>query len=339
MINYFISYAILFLIYFISKILFKNLKSKFHEKHQKLAGKELVPLLGGIIMFSYYSYTVSFGDFYFTFFSFLILFLGIFSDNNLLQSPKLRLTLQSVILFLFLYFSDIQINDLRNDFLNEIFSNYYLGLFFTTFCMLVLINGSNFIDGLDGLNLGYFFLIITIILFLSNKHNIEADDNQIKTIFLITSFLLVFNVINYLYLGDSGSYLIGFIFGIFLIELNNYNYFISPYFVALLLWYPAFENLFSIIRKKIVKKDPLQPDNLHFHQLLFNFLKQSKVKIVKKYSNSASSLLIILYNSIAFIIGANFINHTKILLIILLINVLAYLIFYYLLKKKFYHIK
>ena len=81
--------------------------------------------------------------------------------------------------------------------------------------MLVLINGSNFIDGLDGLNLGYFFLIILIILFLSNKHNIVVENNQIKTIFLITSFLLVLNVINYLYLGDSGSYLIGFILEFF----------------------------------------------------------------------------------------------------------------------------
>ena len=39
-----------------------------------------------------------------------------FSDNNLLQSPKLRLILQSIILFLFLYLSDVQINDLRNFF-------------------------------------------------------------------------------------------------------------------------------------------------------------------------------------------------------------------------------
>ena len=70
MINYLISYTILLLIYFLFKILFKNLKSKFHEKHQKLAGKELVPLLGGIVMFSYYSYTVSFDDFILSFFLF-----------------------------------------------------------------------------------------------------------------------------------------------------------------------------------------------------------------------------------------------------------------------------
>ena len=78
------------------------------------------------------------------------------------------------------------------------------------------------------------------------------------------------NVINYLYLGFWFLFN-WFYFWVLLIDLNNNNYFISPYFIALLLWYPAFENLFSIIRKRIVKKDPLKPDNLHFHQLLFNF--------------------------------------------------------------------
>ncbi len=334
-----ISYSILIIIYFLFKILFKNMRSKFYEKHQRLTGKEFVPLLGGVIMFSYYSYSISINDLNLFIFSFLILLLGIFSDNNLLQSPKLRLILQSVILFLFLLFSDLQINDLRNNFLNEILSNYYMGLIFSTFCLLVLINGSNFIDGLDGLNLGYFFLIIVIILFLSYELEIEVDNNNIKEIFHIISFLLILNLMNYLYLGDSGSYLVGFIFGVFLIELNNYNYFISPYFIALLLWYPAFENLFSIIRKKLSKKDPLKPDNLHFHQLLFNFLKQNKNKVLKKYCNSASSFLIILYNSIIFAISVGFLNHTKVLLIVLLFNVINYLLFYYLLKKKLYHIK
>ena len=339
MINYLISYTILLLIYLIFKILFKNLKSKFHEKHQKLAGKELIPLVGGIVMFCYYSYTFSFNDPNYFFFSFLILLLGIFSDNNLLQSPKLRLILQSIILFLFLYFSDLQINDLRNNFLNEILSNYYIGIFLTTFCLLVLINGSNFIDGLDGLNLGYFFLVILIIIFASNKFEIFVDSEQLQIIFLIISFLLILNLMNYLYLGDSGSYLIGFIFGVLLIDLNNNNYFISPYFIALLLWYPAFENLFSIIRKRITKKNPLKPDNLHFHQLLFSFLKKSNNKIIKEYSNCASSFLIIFYNMIIFIFGVSFINHTKILLLIIIFNVLNYLVIYHLLKKNFHHIK
>ena len=329
----FISYSILILIFFISKFIFKNLKSKFYEKHQKLAGKESIPLIGGIVIFIYYSYTVSINDLNFLVISFLILLLGFFSDNNSIQSPKLRLILQTLILTTFIYISDLQIDDLRNNFLNNFLSNYYFGLFFTTFCLLVLINGSNFIDGLDGLNLGYFFIVTFIVIYIAKTNNIEIDENKIKVIFYLISFLLIMNIKNFLYLGDSGSYLIGFIFGVFLIELNNYNYFLSPYYIALLLWYPAFENLFSIIRKKIKKKDPLKPDNNHLHQLLFNFFKKKQVKIIKKFSNFISSLLIIFYNLLIFLVGSNFLNHTKILIFLLLINILNYLIIYFILKK------
>ena len=329
------SYTILVFIFFVLKIFLKNFKSKFYEKHQKFAGKESIPLFGGIIIFLYYLYEISFEDLYFLITSFLILLLGFFSDNNLLQSPKLRLFLQTIILSSFIYFSDLQINDLRNDFLNSLLLNYYFGIFFTTFCLLVLMNGSNFIDGLDGLNLGYFFLIITVIFFVEKFNTIIIDKNQIMVIFYLISFLFFMNIKNFLYLGDSGSYLVGFIFGILLIELNNNNYFLSPYFVALLLWYPAFENLFSIIRKRVVKKDPLKPDNSHFHQLLFSFLKKNQNKIIKKFSNSISSFLIILYNLCVFTVGLNFLNHTKILLILLLLNVINYLFFYFILKKSF----
>ncbi len=333
MMSHIISYSTLVLIFLIIKFSFSNLKSKFYKNHQKLAGKESVPLLGGIVIFCYYSYQISLNDYDFFLFSFLILLLGIFSDNNFLESPKLRLTFQSVILLLFLNSSNLQINDLRNDLLNEIISNYYFGIFFTTFCLLVLINGSNFIDGLDGLNLGYFFLIITIIIYLDEISIITVNQDQVITIFHIISFLLILNIFNLLYLGDSGSYLIAFIFGTFLVDLSDNNYFLSPYFIALLLWYPAFENLFSIIRKRLIKKDPFAPDNKHFHQLLFNYLKKYKNKFIYKFSNIISSILILLYNSVIFYLGTNYINHTKILLLLILINVILYLSLYSILKK------
>ena len=41
-----------------------------------------------------------------------------------------------------------------------------------------------------------------------------------------------------------------------------------------LLWYPAYETLFSIIRKVLTKKSALSPDNLHLHQLIYIYLKK-----------------------------------------------------------------
>ena len=101
--QHFFSYTILVSIFFVLKFFFKDLKSKFYEKHQKLAGKESIPLFGGIIIFLYYSYEISFEDLNFVISSFLILLLGFFSDNNSLQSPKLRF-LQTIVLTSFVYF-------------------------------------------------------------------------------------------------------------------------------------------------------------------------------------------------------------------------------------------
>ena len=67
---------------------------------------------------------------------------------------------------------------------------------------------------------------------------------------ILLIYLLLFNLLNKLYLGDSGSYLLGVSIGSILIFIYKEISFISPFFIVLLLWYPCFENLFSIIRKK-----------------------------------------------------------------------------------------
>ncbi len=334
--QYLISYSFLLVIFLICRFIFKNLKSKFYKKHQKFAGRESIPLIGGLVIFIFIILNFENFDKYILLFSFVILCLGISSDCDLLNSPKIRLILQSSIIIIFVDILNLNILDLRNDFLNNLISNYYLKIFFISFCLLVLINGSNFIDGLDGLNLGYFLSILIIILILNQSSKIIINEKQIMTLFYILTFLLILNIFNFLYLGDSGSYLIGFLFGYFLIEINSLNPLISPYFIALLLWYPAFENLFSIIRKKIIKLDPLYADNLHFHQLLFLFLKRKKNKFIKNFSNPISSLIINTYNFLIFFISLSYFSYTKTLLFLILFNVTIYLFFYFLLKKKLY---
>ena len=70
-------------------------------------------------------------------------------------------------------------------------------------------------------------------------------------ILLITLVLL--NLSNILMLGDAGVYILSFFIGYLIITSHISNSVISPYFFITLIWYPCFENLFSIIRKKINK--------------------------------------------------------------------------------------
>ena len=69
------------------------------------------------------------------------------------------------------------------------------------------------------------------------------------------------------------DYTLSFIIGYNLIVIYNKTFSISPYFIILLLWYPCFENLFSIIRKNLYNVDPLSADNKHLHHYLYLFVK------------------------------------------------------------------
>ena len=101
--------------------------------------------------------------------------------------------------------------------------------------------------------------------------NSIISDQSINLIILILLLLLLLNIFNILMLGDSGAYLLGFFIGFLIISSHRSNPDISPYFFISLIWYPCFENLFSILRKLNREFSPLKPDSKHLHQLVFFF--------------------------------------------------------------------
>ena len=145
--------------------------------------------------------------------------------------------------------------------------------------------------------------------------------------------LIICNFFNLFFLGDSGSYLIGLFLSYLLISIYNNNlYSISPYFVIVLLWYPCFENLFSIIRKKINNVSPTYADNYHLHQLIFISF-QMKTNIQKKYLNSIVSIVINLFNFLMLYLASLEYNNSLYQLSILIFCVSIYLILYFVLQK------
>ena len=136
---------------------------------------------------------------------------------------------------------------------------------------LVIIKWINFIDGLNGLVIGYYILSLGgLFIFILNKNIFIYSLLIILLIILLINF--PFNLFGKNFLGDSGSYLVAFLAGYVLVDFYRSYSEISALFIVIFLWYPAFENLFSIIRKKIDKADPSKPDTNHLHQLIFKFL-------------------------------------------------------------------
>jgi hypothetical protein len=74
-----------------------------------------------------------------------------FPDANsakVLFSPKIRILLQIIVILPFVIFFDLKLTDLRINLLNSFLQINLISIIFTVFCILVLVNGTNFIDGL-----------------------------------------------------------------------------------------------------------------------------------------------------------------------------------------------
>tara|TARA_B110000027_G_C16117819_1_gene301128 strand:- start:481 stop:1494 length:1014 start_codon:yes stop_codon:yes gene_type:complete len=297
------------------------------EIHQKFIGKKKIPLSGGLYFFSIIIY-LFFNQFsFFLIFFFIIFFLGFISDIRLLTSPKLRFFLQTFSILIFVYYSELNIELTRIYLLDTILKNIFWSCVFTSFCLMVLINGTNFIDGLNGLVLGYYGILLIIIFKLGLFEIIFIDDFQIIFLIMMLFFLIILNFLDQLYLGDSGSYSVAFLVGFFLITIYQNYSIISPFFIVLLLWYPAFETLFSIIRKLKLKRSPIYPDNNHFHHLLFLFIRK-KFKLSNNKSNNLSSILIVFYNLIIFIIATIDIYHSNFQVFLIFLNISVYSFLY-----------
>tara|TARA_B100000795_G_scaffold268201_1_gene254699 strand:+ start:214 stop:1239 length:1026 start_codon:yes stop_codon:yes gene_type:complete len=327
--NYIYIFAIPLIIYFVNTFISHKgfLPSLSGEKHQLFVEKKNVPLSGGIIIVIIFLFIEKFNiDFYFLFL-FLIFCIGFFSDLKKITSPRNRFFMQIISIFFFVIFYNFHISSVRISVIDFLLEYKFFSYFFVIFCLLIIINGTNFIDGLNGLVLGYFISILIVIYNLQLFENLNITQFQILCFIELLFFLLIFNFFNKLYIGDGGSYLLGFGFGILLIALYETNNFISPFFIVLLLWYPCFENLFSILRKYRFNLSPLNSDNKHFHQLLFYFIKK-KFKLSALVSNNLCSILINIFNILTLSIGALDIFDTQLQILVIFFNVIFYVYIY-----------
>ncbi len=302
------------------------------SKHKKLAADNKNTLLTGglsvlVLIFIFFE-----GNYYLKFFCCLIFTIGIFSDLNLINSPVKRLFFQTIVISFFIFYFENNIYFTDIYFLDLFLKYEVISYFFTIYCFLIIINGTNFIDGLNGLVIGYYILTLAaLLIFILNK-DISYDYSFIIIILTILAINFPFNLFGNNFLGDSGSYLVAFIVGYVLVDFYRSHSEISALFIVTLLWYPAFENLFSIVRKKIYKSDPSKPDTNHFHQLIFKFF-MLKLKN-KRQTNIISSLIINFYNLLVFLVAYYLFNSSIGLTILILFNAILYAYCYFFLLKK-----
>ncbi len=299
---YFLTYS--FLVILVS-IFFKKKKLLLNytgDRHQSFSNQKNIPLIGGIFLILPLILII-YQNIVYSILLILIFLLGFLSDQKILISAKKRFLLQIILVFFSVIFLDLEILTSKLILFDYFLKNHVFNIFFTAFCLLILINGSNFIDGLNGLLLSYMTFVIFILLKLGLLNELSIKYDFINYLILFTIIIILLNLCNYLMLGDAGAYILSFFVGYLIIKCHISNPNISPYFFITLLWYPCYENLFSIIRKLKSKLSPLIPDNNHLHQLIYIRFKK---KIIRSQliANNISSLIISLVNFIIILISS-----------------------------------
>lgn len=309
----------------------KFLLNYIGNNHQKFTSSKSIPLVGGPILIGFFLLFIKI-SILFKLFIFLIFIIGFFSDLNFLISAKNKLIYLFIIVLSGLYFMEVVVSSTRLNILDYFLDHKIFAILFSSFCILIIVNGTNFIDGNNTNVIGYYLVVTFILLVLLDQGYKVIDKIYIFLIIECLIILYLFNLFNKIYIGDSGSFLLGFFYSVLLIKLYNLNNTLSPFFIILILWYPGFENLFSIIRKFSTLRKPTEPDNNHFHQLVFYYLKK-KLDLHSNFLNSFVGILITSYNFIIMLISVQNPKNTKLMIVLIFINVLIYFYIYFKLFK------
>ena len=266
-------------------------------------------------------------------FGLLFLLVGTLEDLFEFIPPLVRALIMILLISFFIVSNNLIITDVDNAYVSSILSNNNLiASIFTILCLFLLINGNNFIDGLNGLILGTTNIILIHFLFLIS--NYESDLYLLNSLILIPTIIVFFVNLFWgkILTGDGGSYYLGFFVGILSILLAQ-DEGVESFKIACLVFYPCFEVIFTIFRRLIInRKNPFYPDGKHLHQLLFIFISKRYIKVHSNTLNSLTSLVIL--SAVAFshlLVAFSPIDLNYILIFIIL--VVSYILIYLILEK------
>ena len=295
----------------------------------------IIPLSGGIFFLSsaILLSIINQNNYILFLYLFPFLVIGIFADTKKNFSPILRLILQLFFIFLIVNSNEIIISSIDFYFFDYLLKNNLFNVFFVCFCLITVLNGHNLMDGLNGFVLGNFILIFAAIYLINILHGISLENllyQNIPLILIILSTFFIFNFFGKCFLGDNGTYIFSIFTSVIVINfVEQSNSDISPLLAATFLWYPAFENLFSILRRLKRRESIAKPDQLHLHLLIKSYLNlKFKSNLSHKLINSLSGLLINVFLLPNFVLSIFWYNNSINLMILILTQIIIYTLIY-----------
>lgn len=307
-------------------------KNLYDEPNERRINKTVIPNLGGVALFIGVSiatllslHQLEFIEFRYIQASLIILFFIGIKDDILIISARKKFIAQIGCALILIIPGGIRFTNLHGIFgLDEI--NYALSVFITLLAIVSIINAINLVDGIDGLaaSIGVFASVIFGAKFLITSNG----DYAILCFAMIGSLLafLWFNVYgrtNKIFLGDTGSLILGLLIAVQVIQYNEFalkttpqEIAFSPIFSLAILATPL-ADMIRVFAIRIFKgESPFVPDLGHIHHRLLKL----------GFSHFNSTIIIVLTNCLIITLAFAFRFLNKHVLMIFLILVIFLLL-------------
>ncbi|MGQ7868784.1 glycosyltransferase family 4 protein [Sunxiuqinia sp. sy24] len=262
-----------------------NEKHLFDEPNSRKLNKTAVPTLGGVSIFigislgaTLFLGSLRFLELRYIFAALIMLFFIGLKDDILVISARKKLMVQMAAAAILVGLGNVQITSLSNlFFLNQM--SIWMSIPLSFMLLLFIINAMNLIDGIDGLASGIAVLVSGV---LGSWFFVSGHIQYALLSFAIAGSLLAFLRFNLwggdnkIFMGDTGSLILGGLLGVLIIQFLNFNVAAptlikmqnAPAFVLALLIVPVTDTLRVFTIRIYQKRSPFSPDMNHIHHLL-----------------------------------------------------------------------
>jgi len=287
-----------------------NAKKLYEPFEERKLHTKVVPPLGGVAIFIAFILStiiatdgLSFDSLKYIIAAVMIMFFIGLKDDILVISAKKKFLIQVFAAILLIALGNIRLTNLHGIFgIHEI--GYLTSISITLLTMIGIINAFNLIDGIDGLASG--LAMIASFVFGTWFYLTANYTLAIMSFALLGSLagFFLFNVFgkkNKLFMGDTGSLILGVVISTLVVKFNELNLFADSFSVSSA---PALS--FAVISVPIVdtmrvftlriaqKRSPFSPDQNHVHHRLLTIIPNNHLKV---------TLIILTANVLLIIVG------------------------------------
>jgi UDP-N-acetylmuramyl pentapeptide phosphotransferase/UDP-N-acetylglucosamine-1-phosphate transferase len=206
-------------------------KNLYDEPNNRTVHMHKIPTLGGLAIFLGFLFTYSLFSEWFSFTqipflipALLIIFSIGIKDDIMVTAPMVKLVGQIIAAFIIIGWGDLRITSLHGFLGLEL--NYLSSFTLTIFIFIFILNGLNLIDGIDGLASITSIIAISAFSFwfyINGSYHIPVFSAALIGALLAFSYYNVFSKEQKIFMGDTGSLLLGFLLAVASIKFAEFT--------------------------------------------------------------------------------------------------------------------